>query len=74
MASHRVGLPQAKPIPLSECVALCPPSPAAVVTPWFVTGFRIPVALGRSTAPSPGSHLVLTEARVTRPVFDELTG
>jgi hypothetical protein len=36
--------------------------------------FRIPVALGRSTAPSPGSHLVLTEARVTRPVFDELTG
>ena len=36
MASHWVGLPQARRIPLSECVALCLPSPGAVVT-WFVT-------------------------------------
>jgi hypothetical protein len=35
MASHWVGLPQARRIRLSECVALCLPSPGAVT--WFVT-------------------------------------
>jgi len=33
---RRACCPQARRIPLSECVALCLPSPGAVVT-WFVT-------------------------------------
>jgi hypothetical protein len=46
-----------------------------IAVTWFVTGFPDPFRTGRSTTPSPGSgHLVLTAARVARPVFDELAG
>ena len=48
-ASHWVGLPQARGVPVSERVALRLRSPEAVVT-WFVTGSR------PHRPPRPGAH------------------